>query len=419
MIWQAPWLWAGLLTVALPVLIHLLGRGTARRLPFPTLRFFGATRPLPTRSTRLHDLLLLAVRIAILTAAVAALAQPLLLTARRKGELNAPLARAVIVDTSASMQRTTTAGERAVVVATRTGQLVADSAATAIVLSSAAPAHAIAGALQWIARQAGRGELVIVSDFQAGTVDANDIAAVPHNIGVRLIPLALPANSVPVALRTDEGHGTVTAHVVLAPGRTDVEWTRDPAAPGEAPIAVTLLAGNADLAATGATRTAAATVPVRLPVAAHRPIVIVYADFADRAGLLQRVTPLRAPWMADLVARVGADATLRAAADGDSLILFTGAAPGSLASAELLARLRGALSMAPPLAELDPLVIPDSALAAWQRPPAARVTPAAGSDRSDGRWFWVAALLLLAMEWLLRRQMTAGSAAEVAHDAAG
>ena len=142
MSWQAPWVWLGAVTVALPILIHLLGRGKARRLPFPSLRFFGATRPLPTSRTRLHDLLLLALRVAILVAAVAALAQPLLLTAHRRSGFDSSLARAVIVDTSASMQRKTAAGEKAVDIAVRRAQQLADSASPGIVLATATPSGA-------------------------------------------------------------------------------------------------------------------------------------------------------------------------------------------------------------------------------------------------------------------------------------
>src|SRR5205807_1608529 len=105
MIWLNPWAWAGLVMVALPVAIHLLGRGHARVYKFPTLRFLDASRLMPTRRTRVRDLLLLVVRVAILASAVGALAQPLLLTDGRARALDRGLARAIVVDTSASMSR--------------------------------------------------------------------------------------------------------------------------------------------------------------------------------------------------------------------------------------------------------------------------------------------------------------------------
>ena len=78
MIWQNPWAWLGMVGVALPILIHLLGRGHARVLRFPTLRFIDPSRLLPTKRSRIQDPLLLAVRVAIVGCAAIALAQPLL-----------------------------------------------------------------------------------------------------------------------------------------------------------------------------------------------------------------------------------------------------------------------------------------------------------------------------------------------------
>src|SRR5687768_7886986 len=113
MIWQNPWAWVGLLVLGVPVLIHLLGRRSARVQPFPTLRFLQTSSLLAIRRTRLSDRVLLAVRIGILAAAVAALAQPRLLTASRERNLGRALARAIVLDTSASMERATPNGEPA------------------------------------------------------------------------------------------------------------------------------------------------------------------------------------------------------------------------------------------------------------------------------------------------------------------
>ena len=63
--WQNPWAWIGLLTVALPVLVHLFSRRPARVEPFPSLRFLDVSRLLPTRRTRLTDRVLLLVRMAM------------------------------------------------------------------------------------------------------------------------------------------------------------------------------------------------------------------------------------------------------------------------------------------------------------------------------------------------------------------
>jgi hypothetical protein len=417
MTWQAPLAWLGLITIALPILIHLLGQGRARRLPFPSLQFFGATRPLPTRRTRLHDLLLLAVRVAILVAAVAALAQPLLLTPHRRDAFNTSLARAVVVDTSSSMQRNTAAGERAIDVALRESQPLADSAAAGIVLHTANPAGAIAGAVAWLNRQAGRSELLVVSDFQVGAFDSVDLAAIPPHIGVRLVPVRAPLIT-PLIARTDVGSGTITAHIALSPERTDVEWTQDPAVLGDVRNDVRLLTGPGEESAATAARDAAATVGVPLPLDSNRRISIVYPDYPERAALLQRAKPLRSIWMTNLVSRIGADSTVTVATDSERLLLFPAVDAGSAASATLIAAVRRALSVAPPISELDPASLPDSTLAAWQRSPVARTTPGPGADSSDGRWLWIVALILLAIESMLRRQTTSNPATEVARDAA-
>src|SRR4051812_29246552 len=102
MIWQNPWAWLGMSTLALPILIHLLGRGRARVLRFPTLRFVDAARPKPLRRTRIHDPWLLVVRLGVLLAAVVALAQPFVKTRHRLRASADALAMVVVVDTSAS-----------------------------------------------------------------------------------------------------------------------------------------------------------------------------------------------------------------------------------------------------------------------------------------------------------------------------
>ncbi|MBL0178105.1 MAG: BatA domain-containing protein [Gemmatimonadetes bacterium] len=66
MTWLQPWAWLGAATILLPTLIHLLGRGQSRTHRFPSLRFIDAARLLPAQRTRLQDLPLLVVRVAVL-----------------------------------------------------------------------------------------------------------------------------------------------------------------------------------------------------------------------------------------------------------------------------------------------------------------------------------------------------------------
>ncbi|HEV8218511.1 MAG TPA: BatA domain-containing protein, partial [Gemmatimonadaceae bacterium] len=113
MIWLNAWALIGLAGVALPVAIHLLARGHARTRRFPSLRFIDPSQLLPTRRTRIQDPLLLALRCAIVALAALALAQPLLVTAKRKQAVERGIARVIVVDTSVSMRRLTPSGSTA------------------------------------------------------------------------------------------------------------------------------------------------------------------------------------------------------------------------------------------------------------------------------------------------------------------
>jgi hypothetical protein len=123
-----------------------------------------------------------------------------------------------------------------------------------------------------------------------------------------------------------------------------------------------------------------------------------------------------------VVARVegGRPAILAAEANVDGhqrLLLFPLADAGSLTSAALFAAAARATSLAPPSRELEVSTIADADLARWRREPASDSRP--NSDDSDGRWFWIVALALLALEFWLRRERTAADRAlEIAHDRA-
>ena len=97
-IWQSPLVLFALAAVAAPILIHILVQRRAERVPFPTLRFLQPTRLAAIRRHVLDDAALLAVRAAILAAAVAALAGPLVITSARRQTWERRIVRAVVVD---------------------------------------------------------------------------------------------------------------------------------------------------------------------------------------------------------------------------------------------------------------------------------------------------------------------------------
>ncbi len=439
MIWQNAWAWLGLLTLAVPLLIHLLSRRRARVQSFPTLRFLEASRLLPTRRTRISDRLLLALRLAILAAAVAALAQPLLLTAHRQGDLGRTLARAIVLDTSASMLRPALAGGRALDAARGAAQRLASESGTSVILESVAPARSLAGAVAWLDAQPGKREVVIVSDFQSGALEQSDLAVVPPGVGVQLQRVAVATAAEPLESVTRNGGVEIVAQITLAPDRTDVEWTiRD--APAEQGGGLLILTGPAERARADLALRAARTVSTISAATAHHPSALIYPQFEQRAELMRNAQPLNEPWMADVVARLRSDSTFVAAAaashagdtayaapfvalartaDGavvalaarghvqgrDRLLLFSLVDAGSLASAALMTAAANAMSTAPAVTELEPASIPEEALRQWQRPsqPVARPRAEAGNGASDGRWFWLLGLALLALESWLRR----------------
>lgn len=425
MSWDNGAAWLGIGFIALPILIHLLGRRPARVLRFPTLRFLGATTVLPLRRTRVQDPLLLAVRIGILGAAVAAFAGP------RLDEGGAAdigsTARVILVDTSRSMLRATPTGARAIDVAHQRADSFARGATIATTLDVGDLPRALPGASAWLARQGMRGEVVIVSDFSVLAVDSADVALIPEQFGVRLSRVAVSTDS------------------ATAPG---------PAAAGDAtsdaisPVgshAPTLFAAAGDSARLRATRSAAESLVPIAPPAISDSIAIAFPSSAQFEALRRASAPPRTAWMVDLVARLRRDSLLVDAAwlappdslarsartlavafatndhvvvdagvapgASSRLVLFAAAPPGSVLAAALVAATRRATAPIAAPWEADRRVIDDRRLAAWQRPPSTErpssvrhgdADASMGSSRLT-RALWGLVLLLLGLETWLRR----------------
>lgn len=94
---------AGLASLVVPLLIHLISRRRARRVRFAPLELLLRSQRRTARSIRLRQLLLLAIRTLLLAAVAVAAARPVW---REDTAQNAaaPLAVVVVVDTSASMR---------------------------------------------------------------------------------------------------------------------------------------------------------------------------------------------------------------------------------------------------------------------------------------------------------------------------
>lgn len=437
MIWRNPWAWLGLVTVALPVIIHLFGRGHARVHRFPSLRFIAASRLLPTRRTRLNDLALLIVRASMFALAAAALARPLILTSGRSATANAMLARVVIADTAAPNAR-------------RAADSVLRDATANTSIATTDVSAALPGAIAWLGTQPMRGEITIVSRFPIGVLDSADIASIPARIGLRFVRTA--ASPGPLEFHARSGSGEAITRVAISPDRTDAEWRVASATPRSVPT-IEVLAGPNEKRTTDAARLAAASVPVALPTDSPS-ITVVEPGYDGRAGLLANTVSPRRSWMMDVVARVAADPSLADAArramvagspdtartlviartdsgrplvlagqrtvDGtDRLIFYSLADAGSLASAALFAAIDHSTSRAPSPRAIEPSTISDATLAAWQRSPSnVRSGSGANDDESDGRWLWGLVIVLLGVEAWLRRERRAVAAYEIAHDRA-
>lgn len=95
---------AGTALVALPILLHLIMRRKPRHLEFPALRFLEARRETNQRQLRLRHLLLLALRVALILFLAVALARPSVKFSGALGSQKAPVAAALVFDTSMRME---------------------------------------------------------------------------------------------------------------------------------------------------------------------------------------------------------------------------------------------------------------------------------------------------------------------------
>ena len=397
MIWQNSWAWIGLILLALPLLIHLLSRRHSRVQPFPTLRFLDATALFVSRRRQLSDRLLLLVRMAIITAAVAALAQPLLRTDARERAVGRTLARAVVLDTSASTRAVRAEADA------RANQLAA-AAQSSVLIRTHDPAASLAGAVGWLEQQSGRRVVALVSDFQVGTIRSEDIQRVPAHIGIALEVLPLASASLEFAARIGPMN-EVTTSFVLQSERTDAQWTLRATAE---PAPLTLLAADADQELVQATYRAALS-SGNAGAAAHvHELAVVFPSYPARAALLRDAREPNAAWMGAVASRLSADSSIERIAAGNvagraQLLIFTSAQPGTLASVLLLADLVQAAAEPMSRQEYEPTAISRDSLAQWQRAPGNAALPR-NRDSSDGRWFWLLALLLIAVESWLRRK---------------
>ncbi len=98
-----PILLAGTALVALPIVLHLIMRQKPRQFEFPALRFLAQRHDTNQRRLRLRHLVLLALRVALIALLAFALARPSIRFTGALGSQEAPVAAALVFDTSMRM----------------------------------------------------------------------------------------------------------------------------------------------------------------------------------------------------------------------------------------------------------------------------------------------------------------------------
>lgn len=428
MIFQNPWAWIGAAAIAVPILVHLLTRQRVDRTPFPTLRFLPVLPLATARRHRLTDLALLAVRCGVLLAATWALAQPYLVAAARRGD--PATARAIVLDTSASMSRLTGSGVRALdeararVASLERGPRRSDATTT---VESARLALGVAGASAWLDRAAGRRELVVVSDFQRGALGPGELTGLAPDITVRTVKIDVPEASASKAEATAVSVGggtTLVPTLQLLPDRTDVRWTATAVSVMTRPpeTSIQILANPAERPYARAALQSAWRSAIPLSHALAPAIAIVFPGAPERAALRSAGRDLDQRWMFDLVASIRRDQVVARLTDGrpfaapvvamvantPTLLLLLDPADRVVHAAVIAAAARN-LVAPDAVEELEPDSISPGELARWTDPRSRSASAdarrrAIPPDASDGRWFWGLALLLIGVEAFVRRR---------------
>lgn len=429
MIWRNPAAWFGLAALAVPILVHFLGRRRPKPLRFPTLRFLDVSRIVPARRHRLNDVPLLVVRMAMVTAAVAALAGPAFVASPNGA--TAAIARAIVVDASPSMARTTARGRPARDEAREQAQALVASATTARVMEGVAIPPEVAAAVTWLGEQPGQREIVVLSDFQTGALDRADLAGVPADVGMSFVridavaPADVPGPAVAMAGRA------YVSRLFLGEDHTRTTWILAPGAwpVGSPPSTFGAAQEQGDVEA--ALEAAAAE---GAPASAiDRPIAVVFPRASERAMIAASARPASASWMFDVIKSLHDDAMLASlrcdgvrcldrtmfasedVAGSERLVLLPETDASHVFSAALLRSAWRAAARPTSIRELEPAHIPDATLARWGRPATASAAPT-GTTRDDigARWLWALVLVLLGVETWMRRPRRE-AATEVEH----
>ncbi|MCC7125605.1 MAG: BatA domain-containing protein [Acidobacteria bacterium] len=305
-----PWVWLLGIAAAVPIALHFLARQQSRPHVFPSLRFLEPIALSAVRWRTLQDLPLLAVRVAIILAAVAALAAPVIVTPGRATLWANRTARAIVLHDEAAAADDERRG-----------------ATVSAVFARDRITDAVADAVRWLdAQSPQRHEIVIMSAFAAGAISEADLQSVPGKVGLRLVrsstaPRPRVREMSRLQLR-DSGLMRVTEEVRLDPQATTL---REQRADRVEANSITVRARPEEQTRADAALRAVLRRGVRLPP----------------AGLLQ---PIAVDWP-------GSADALTAAIDDRLQADFTTWEPERMSDEDLSALSRDAVVQGPPAAE--------------------------------------------------------------------
>lgn len=393
MAWLHPAALAGLLALAGPVIVHLLRRRLARRVVVPSLRFVLPREESSFRMRRPSDPWLLALRAGVVGCAALALARPLLLTDVRTSRWAGRTARVVVVDASESARR---GMDRALVDRESSG------AEPRLVVETTGLAAGLRRATAWLeSAPPARREIVVISDFQAGALSAADLAPVPGAIGLRFVPTSSgPLTAAAGTVRLLDGASNLDGRVSLDNGKTSVAFAPAPAGMDGLEIHAPAATRAQVDSLVRVVRAAGAAAPSR-----DQPIVVRFPGAAPMAGTAAPADDWTAPAAVRLLGSTAiAGIDLRVSSAAGALVLDVNAEPGSLDAARAVKAALDARRDPAALYELEPARLDAATLARWTRPPGP-ADPSAWryTDESDGCWLWAFALMLLAVESIVRR----------------
>lgn len=420
--WLNPAAFAGLAAIAGPLIVHLLWRRRAVRVAFPSVRFIAGASTAAVRPRRPSDGLLLLLRLTIITAAITALAAPVVVTPWKQATWDSRLSRAVVVDASGSMRDATARASEAAAAARQ-------GATHAVGIEAPDLREGVGRAVTTLrSSPPGRREIVIVSDLHAGAISAADLDGVPPSYGLRFVDVGRLPRSRTIRGPATLGAGPVVGRaqsIELAGPGTEVRLV--PAAPSVQGLRIEHGRGRSDellrlVALAGAPAPAAdqpiaftfAPVPIAGRVSAWMAGAILAMRTDERllAAAREHRAPQAAPpapgapWITVGRAAAGEPVVLAGAHEGE-LTIFVRANPEDFLAAAALRAVLLARRGIGEWTEQEIERIPAATLAAWTRAPQPFV-PSRDQlrihDESDSRLLWVLVLLWMLLERVVRRR---------------